>query len=324
MSRSIGRGGRGNPEAWGFVVSLLFVGLASIRDVYLAGLFQLVSPLLVAVIGFTLCSLVFLPIAQWLHPVSLRELLRRPHTLFWINATSAIAWIAFFYALRTIEPSLVQILYSGIGPLSIVWIDRLVPGVLPSLPITHGERLIQTGLLTTLLFSAAVAISGLSGVGPQPLPLAVLGVALAAAGGFAISLNTLLCRTLNDVGVEPVALVALRFPGAVICAAVLAVVSGAGVGPFPPQTFWLIVGASLLLIVFPIYVNQVGISLASPLTVRVVLAGTPVLIFCVQLVEGRLSSSPYSLAASIAYAIVAITALLARRRAIRSAALARG
>ena len=74
-----------------------------------------------------------------------------------------------------------------------------------------------------------------------------------------------------------------------------------------------------LLIVFPSYVNQVGISLASPLTVRVVLAAGPVLIFCVQLIEGRLSASPYSLTAAILYAVVAISAGLARQRAIRSA-----
>ena len=74
-----------------------------------------------------------------------------------------------------------------------------------------------------------------------------------------------------------------------------------------------------LLIVIPSYVNQVGISLASPLTVRVVLAAGPVLIFFFQLIEGRLSASPYSLAAAILYAVVAISAGLARQRAIRSA-----
>jgi hypothetical protein len=50
-----------------------------------------------------------------------------------------------------------------------------------------------------------------------------------------------------------------------------------------------------MLIVFPVYVNHVGISLASPLTVRAVMALGPVLIFAVQVVEGRLSPSPYSL-----------------------------
>jgi hypothetical protein len=47
-------------------------------------------------------------------------LLRRSWDLVWVNVTSALAWLAFFAALRLIEPSLVQILHSGIGPLSVV------------------------------------------------------------------------------------------------------------------------------------------------------------------------------------------------------------
>ncbi|MBI2015320.1 MAG: hypothetical protein HYS77_07265 [Candidatus Rokubacteria bacterium] len=87
------------------------------------------------------------------------------------------------------------------------------------------------------------------------------------------------------------------------------------------STLAVVLGVSLVLIVFPIYVNQVGISLASPLTVRVVLAVGPVLIFLLQLIEGRLSPSPYSLASAVLYGVFAVSATLVRRRAIRSAAL---
>jgi hypothetical protein len=49
-----------------------------------------------------------------------------------------------------------------------------------------------------------------------------------------------------------------------------------------------------------------------------------VLIFVIQLVEGRLSASPYSLTASILYAAAAISAALARQRAIRAALMSAG
>jgi drug/metabolite transporter (DMT)-like permease len=305
-------------EAAGFLVSVVFVCLASVRDVYLGGLFQQVSPLLVAIAAFSLCSLVFLPIALARHPDSLGTLLRRPRELFWINATSAIAWIAFFYALRIIEPLIVQILFSGIGPLSVLWIDRRVPGAAPAGSLTRAERPIHLGLFASLIFSGAVAVGGLSGVGAQPFGLAAVGVALAAGAGLSISVNTVLCRTLNDAGVSPLALVSLRFPGAVILAAGLAAVFGHDLSVvFSVNALAFVVVASLLLIVFPIYVNQVGISLASPLTVRVVLAAGPVLIFFLQLIEGRLPSSAYSLTAAVLHAVVAIPAALARQRAIR-------
>jgi drug/metabolite transporter (DMT)-like permease len=312
-----------NPEAAGFLASFAFMVLASVRDVYLGGLFQRLSPLHVAIVAFALCSVVFLPIALVKSPGSLWLLLRRPRDLFWVNATSAVAWIAFFYALRVIEPLLVQIIFSGIGPLSVVWIDRLVPGAAPSAPRSRAERRVHLGLLAAIAVAIAIALGGLSGAGPQPLSVAAIGVALAVCAGISISVNTLLCRRLNDAGVDPTALVSVRFIGAVALAAGLAGPSGHGLSVlFSPDVITAVLGASLLLIVLPNYVNQVGISLASPLTVRVVLALGPVVIFLLQLVEGRLSSSPYSLAGAILYGGLAISAGLTRRRAIRAAVLA--
>jgi len=313
------RGWHQSREAAGFLVSVAFVCLAAVRDVYLGGLFQRASPLLIAMVAFTLCTLVLLPIALVHSRDSFAVLLRRSRDLFWVNVTSAIAWLAFFYALRLIEPSLVQILYSGIGPLSVVWIDRHLPGAIPAVPLTRAERSIYVGLLASLVFSAAVALCGLSGAGAQPVGVTAPGVILAASGGISISVSTMLCRKLNDAGVTPGALLSLRYPATVFSAAVLASLSFSG----PPAALSLRLDAFLviasLLIVFPSYVNQVGISLASPLTVRVVLATGPVLIFFFQLIEGRLSASPYSLTAAILYAGVAISAGLARQHAIRSA-----
>lgn len=314
---------QGKREAAGFLASATFMCLASVRDVYFGGLFQRLSPLDVAVVAFALCSLVFLPIALAKSPNSLRTLLHRPREFFWVNVTSALAWIAFFYALRTTEPLLVQILFSGIGPLSVVWIDRIVPGVTPRAPLSRAERPMHRGMLAALALAMTVALGGLSGAGPQPPAIAALGVVLAICAGISISVNTVLCRQLNDTGVDPTALVSVRFVGAVVLAAALALPSGHDFSAlFSTSAIKVVLGASLLLIVFPIYVNQVGISLASPLTVRVVLAVGPVLIFLLQLAEGRLSSSPYSLASAAIYGVFAVLAALTRRRAIRLAALA--
>jgi hypothetical protein len=110
-----------------------------------------------------------------------------------------------------------------------------------------------------------------------------------------------------------------RTPGIVLAAAMLASLSSSGLAAAHAVRVDAFLVIATLLIIFPSYVNQVGISLASPLTVRVVLAAGPVLIFFVQLIEGRLSSSPYSLTAATLYAVAAISAGVARQRAIRSA-----
>jgi hypothetical protein len=59
-------------EAVGFAASLVFTCLAAVRDVYFGGHFQAISPLGVAVVAFTLCSVLFLPVALVASRASLR------------------------------------------------------------------------------------------------------------------------------------------------------------------------------------------------------------------------------------------------------------
>lgn len=305
-------------EAAGFLVSGGFVCLAAVRDVYLGGLFQRVSPLFVAMVAFSLCTLVLLPAACVRSRDSLIVLRRRSRDVVLVNITSAVAWLAFLFALKLVEPALVQILYSGIGPLSVVWIDRHLRSAHAPISLTPAERPIYGALLASLLFAAAIAISGLSGIGTQPFGVAVLGVILAAGGGVSISVSTMLCRELNDAGVTPGALLSVRYLGTMFAAAVLTSLSPAGLPAGLSMTDAMMAIASFLIIV-PSYVNQAAIALASPLTVRAVLAAGPVLIFLLQLLEGRLMASPYSLTAAVVYAVVAISAGVARRRAISAA-----
>jgi hypothetical protein len=288
-------------------------------DVYLGGLFQRVDPLLVALTAFTLCSLVFLPVALARDPGGVAALLRRPAQLFWINATTGFAWLSFFFALKTIEPALVQVLFYGIGPLSVRWVDGLVPGSLRT-TLERKERMLHVGVMVALVAATAVVLGGLSALGAQPLPMAALGIVLALAGGVSISISTLLCRALNDTGQRPATLLAMRFPGAVGLAGAFAFGSPATpLAGLAPDVLGGVALAAFLLIVLPNYINQIGVALASPVTVRAVLAVGPVLVFALQLGDGRLSSSGWTLAVAVLYAAFAVAAALARRQAIVAA-----
>ena len=301
-------------EAAGALASFAFTCLAAVRDVYFGGLFQSTSPLGVALVAFTLCSVIFLPIALIQDRGSVRRLLSHRRELFWVNVTTGLAWISFFYALRAIEPLLVQILFAGVGPLSVLGLDRFL-GLTPPATLGQAERPIYVGLAVSLLAAAAVAVAGLSGAGPQPLGTAASGIILAVFAGTSISASTVLSRRLNDRGVAPAALISLRFVGAIVLAAALSLISGADVLTSVSKTdVPIALGAAVLLIVLPNYVNQVGVSLASPLTVRAVMAIGPVLIFALQLVEGRLSPSPCSLGAALLYGVFALAAAIARGR----------
>lgn len=311
-------------EAIGFLLSLAFASLAAVRDVYFGGLFQRVNPLGVALVAFGLCTVGFLPLALIRDRGGLAALWRRPGRLVWINVTTALAWLSFFFALRTIEPALVQVLFYGIGPLSVRWVDGLVPGA-PRTTLTPVEGRLQWGLLASLVVAAAVVLGGRSGLGTQPVAAAAAGIVLAVGGGLAISISTLLCRTLNDTGVRPATLFALRFPGAIGLTALFALAAPSPLlAAITPSVLGVVLIASLLLIVLPNYVNQVGVALASPVTVRAVLAVGPVLVFALQLLEGRLFSSSATLAACLLYGTFAVATAAARRRAIGAMAGLRG
>jgi hypothetical protein len=305
-----------NPEAAGFLLSLTFVGLASVRDVYLGGLVQRVSPLVVAVTAFTLCTLVFLTGALVRDRAGLARLGRHGGRLAWVNATTALAWLSFFFALRAAEPALVQILFFGVGPLSVAWLDGRLMGTMP-VPLTSTERRLQAGLLGCLVLAVAIVLGGFSGLDAGGPARAIAGVVLALVGGTSIAISSLLCRTLNDAGVRPATLMGLRFPGAAILAGLLLpVAAGDPLAALTPAGLAGVGLASLLLIVLPSYVNQVGVALASPVTVRAVLALGPGLVFALQLVEGRVSASRATLTACVLYALVTLAGAVARRHTV--------
>lgn len=303
---------RQDRETAGFAASLVFVALSSVRDVYFARLFQREqSPMVVAAVAFTLCTAVYLPIVLRRDRVSVARLVRRPRDLFWVNATAAMAWLSFFRALSLVEPALVQILFAGVGPLAVAGVAGWRG---------EGETLAAAERRGLVGLSGAVALAGTVAIlEARDTWATALGVSLAVGSGLAITANTVLCRRLNDAGVAPMALVAMRFPGTAIAAAAIATLTGTsgtamvGTGALAP-----IVLGSLVLVVLPVYVNQVGVALASPFTVRVALAGAPALIFALQLAEGRLPSSPWVIATASLYGVCAMAVALARRQAIRS------
>src|SRR5713101_8171323 len=87
-------------EAAGFLVSAGFVCLASVRDVYLGGLFQRTSPPLIAIFAFIFGSAVFLAIGAASARQSFAVLWQHWGVLLWVNISTASAWIAFLYALK--------------------------------------------------------------------------------------------------------------------------------------------------------------------------------------------------------------------------------
>jgi len=298
-------------EQVGLVLTGGFVLCGALRDVYFSRTLQTWSPLDIAALTFTISTLVFLTVAMVRGGRDLVALTRWPREIVAINVTSATAWIAFFYALQSLEPSLVQVIWAGSGPLAIMLLERagvrrlVVPTRLGAL---EPWCLAAVGLVVAL--AGLVAVLGLSATDPGP---AAFGVGLALLSGAAISVNILLCKRLHERGVAPVPLLSVRFVGVVVVALACAPFARSGASLWSSSALPHVTLAAVMLIVLPLYLNQRGIALASPLTVRVVHAAGPVLVFALQLVDGRLPASPWSLAVVIGYSASAAVSATARQ-----------
>jgi drug/metabolite transporter (DMT)-like permease len=108
--------------------------------------------------------------------------------------------------------------------------------------------------------------------------------------------------------------VATRFLGVLVAAAI-----ALALGPAEARSaatsvanWQALVPAAFMLMAVPIYLNQIGVKRASPLTVRVLLALGPVFLIALQTGVGGTKLSGYSLAGVCAYCVIAIVAALAR------------
>lgn len=297
-------------EQVGLFLTAGFVLCGALRDVYFSRALQAWSPLDVAALTFTISTGLFLTIALAGGARRLAALARWPRDIVAINVTSATAWIAFFYALQNLEPALVQVMWAGSGPLTIGALERAGIALVEPAPLGALERwcLVAIGVMVAL--AGAVALLGLSATDQRS---ATFGVGLTLLSGAAISINILLCKRLHERGVAPAPLLSVRFIGVVVVALALAPFVRSGPSLWSSSALPTVAGVALLLIVLPLYLNQRGLALASPMTVRIVHAAGPVLVFAIQFLEGRLPASPWSLVVIVGYSASAVLSATARQ-----------
>jgi drug/metabolite transporter (DMT)-like permease len=297
-------------EQAGLLLTAGFVLCGALRDVYFSRVFQAWSPLDVAALTFAISTGLFSTIVLVGGPRRLAALARWPRDIVAINVTSAMAWIAFFYALQNLEPALVQVMWAGSGPLVIRALERAGVGLVEPVRLVAFERWCLVAIAVMVALAGAVSLLGLSATDQRA---ATLGVGLTLVSGAAISINILLCKRLHERGVAPAPLLSVRFIGVVVVALALGPFVRTGPSLWSSSALPTVATVAVLLIVLPLYLNQRGLALASPMTVRIVHAAGPVLVFTLQFLEGRLPASPWSLAVIVGYSACAVLSATARQ-----------
>jgi len=296
----------------GSLFILAFVILSAFRDVFFAGALRAAPFFAVALIAFATCTAAFLVVALAERERTLRVVLTDLRTLLLMNLFTACAWLCYFQSLRFLEPAVANALHAGLGPLTILAMSAAGWRIVDAGAMTRLEAVCQVAMGLCLAAMAASALFGLSaGAGGTT---ALIGCAFVIVSGAAITIATLYAKRLHDQGASAAAVVGTRFIGVLLAAATALLVGPAEArAAAGSSATWLsLVPAAFMLMAVPIYLNQIGVKRASPLTVRVLQALGPVFLIALQTLAGGTRLSGYSLAGVTAYCAIAIAAALAR------------
>ena len=304
---------------------LIFAISQAFRDVYFANLFQDLDFFEVILLTFSIGTVIFSLVAFVRSPQMIVRLWRRKSDLLWCNATTAAAWISYFFALKHLEPAIVNTLFSGMGPLTIlilIWFGVAGAG---SAGAGRFKWLGYAGLILSMIALWVVVLGGHSGIEVHDLSTTLLGLGLATLSGGTITISHYFAKRLNDEGIGADAVMATRFIAIVAVAAAVEVTDGADFGIADPEQLLLLSAAALLLVVLPSFAVQLGIALSAPLTVNLIRSLGPVFLFALQQFDGRLVSSGATLGCVILYAVCVVggtlgqawSAMRARRQVAR-------
>lgn len=288
-----------------------FVLSQALRDVYLAQVFRSVDVFALILATFPLMAAIFGGLALWRDRDGLRKLRSHMGLVIAMNVTTALAWTSYFFGLKFVQPSVLNALHSGYGPLTVVVLGLAGASLAGKERWSRTEGACYAGLALSMLFLAWLVVWGESGRIDYSLTGALTGLIALTVSGVCITLSHLLAKRLNDYGIGANAVTGARY--LLISAIAFAVVaSGARPTGVDGAIHWLWLAAiATPLIALPLYALQVGISMTKPLTAQVLRALGPVVIFALELTDPRIVWSGAALAGIIAYSMFATAAGLA-------------
>jgi drug/metabolite transporter (DMT)-like permease len=295
----------------------VFVVCSAFRDVYLGDVFQSVSVYLVLLVAFSIATVAGLGISR-IRGESLTLILRAPGDVIAMNLGTAGAWACYFFALKWLEPSIVNTLFAGIGPFAIIAMSICGVSIAAPYPTTPLQKCLQLGVIASLSALIAIVAAGHSGFQSVDPYLALGSAGLALLAGILITVGHLYAKRLNEAGVSSNMILGTRFFVLLIVAGIAIVYDGPAAVGVPLATLAEIAGAATLLIVLPVFFNQYGMAMISPLAARIITAAGPVLVFALQQFDPRITWSPATFIAILTYSAFVIAANLVNGRVWRA------
>jgi drug/metabolite transporter (DMT)-like permease len=288
----------------GLIWCAVFVVLDAAQAVLFGSFLQRQDSFLIGFLVFGLSSLVCALAVLVRSPHEMRSAFGDPSTLIALNVSSAGGWLTYLGAIQLIEPAVAFTIFSGVIPLMIRayagWGGR---GADTGARETGGFALLALGLCAL----GAATLAGWSGFVRGGVGVAVAGLLLAILSGVFMAAMLLTSYRLSARSVGPAAVFALRFPLYLLLAGLGWCFGFDDKGAVSASDLAAAVVTGLVVLAFPIYAVQKAVSLTPAATVGAATALIPVIVFLMQMLEGRVD---YARATLIGLAIYMMGALL--------------
>jgi drug/metabolite transporter (DMT)-like permease len=308
----------------GLALLLPYPVLSATVDVYAGHGEQSLDPAVVAAIAFTLTVAVFAvpaarhrpavpaarhrpatPAARHRPAAPLRDHLRDAAAL---NVTTALTWISLLYALKFLEPAVVNAVSLAIGPAVTVVAGPLLRR---GTSVLAAEAVVAAAVLATIAVLCWGSADGLTSIGNVGLGRGAAGLAATLASGLGSAGTFIYAKRLSEAEVSPQTVLSSRFYLTAAVSWVIAAASGLprfGASLLPGLVV-AVVGVAV-----PAYLLQLGVRHAEPITVSLIDNLAPVLTYLLQLTDGRLRPSAFSLSGILAITVLITAGVVARAR----------
>ena len=193
-----------------------------------------------------------------------------------LNASTALTFLSFFFSLKMIEPAIVGAVEIGVGPLLAVAVAFVTTGEKP----TVARGAVCGGVLAgcAILAVAAVRGSGFDSSGIE----AWLGLGASVAAGSGAVLITIASKSLTNRNWTLGAILAHRFYLILPISLVLSANADLSGLDWSMSLVGALAAVSLIGVLLPLYLLQVGIARCDPYTVMVTMAALPVMTFVIE------------------------------------------
>lgn len=295
-----------------YLIGILLVGvfviLSAGKEVFVGHLVQAVDPFLLNLLCFLPITIFFCCFHSLKSKENYLQLVKtRYSAVLGLNLSTTCFWIASFYALKYVEPSIENSVNVAVGPMVTILTHYFSKS---NQEVTRLEKIVSLGILLDILFVAAISLEGKSGVSYVSFSHILMGIVCCVIAGIAIVGNTIFSKQLSRANLSTSFVLSVRFYLLLVTTFIFWLLDGAStqgvVGNYSNIFLLAVFGIGL-----PLFILQKGIERSEPITVAFIIALGPVFTYLFELFDRRLVFSPYTLAGVLIIVGLVLSSIIA-------------